>query len=165
MYGDDYYDKQGLKDFVAKAQQHQGVTIATAKVDDASQFGVVEAKNALVTDIKEKPRRRESGVVNSGLYLMTSPVFSSIKRTVRSKRGELELTDSLRILINQGEHVRSEILERGQWLGISYPWDLLDANQLAGIAEKTRTIKGKIEDGAHVEGPIVVEEGSVVKAG
>jgi UDP-N-acetylglucosamine diphosphorylase / glucose-1-phosphate thymidylyltransferase / UDP-N-acetylgalactosamine diphosphorylase / glucosamine-1-phosphate N-acetyltransferase / galactosamine-1-phosphate N-acetyltransferase len=50
-------------------------------------------------------------------------------------------------------------------LGISYPWDLLEANQRAVMAEKTRLIRGKIEDGARIEGPVVVEEGTVVKAG
>lgn len=165
VYGDDYYDQKGLKDFVAKAQENEGVTMATAKVDDSSQFGAIEARNGLIMSINEKPLRREAGLVNSGLYLMTSSVFSSIKRTGRSKRGEFELTDSMRMLISRGEDVHSEMLERGQWLGISYPWDLLVANQLAVMAEKTRTIIGKVEDGAHVQGPVVVEQGSVVKAG
>lgn len=165
VYGDDYYDRQGLKDFVAKARQNEGATMATSKVDDASGFGLIEERNALIMSIKEKPLRRMAGLVNSGLYILTSSVFSSIKRTGPSKRGELELTDSLRMLISQGEYLHSTVLERGQWLGISYPWDLLDANQLAVMAEKTRTIRGKIEEGAHLDGPIVVEEGSVVKQG
>jgi len=164
-YGDDYYEKQAVKDFLARAEQNKGISMATAKVDDASQFGAVEARNGRVTRIREKLLQKEPGLVNAGLYLMTNSVFSSIKKTARSKRGEFELTDSLRILIDHGETVHSEVLGNGAWLGISYPWDLLEANQRAVMAEKTRLIRGKVEDGARIEGSVVVEEGSVVKAG
>jgi len=164
-YGDDYYEKQAVKDFLARAGQNKSITMATAKVDDASQFGVVETSNGRVTRIREKLLQKEPGLVNAGLYLMTNSIFSSIKKTARSKRGEFELTDSLRLLIDHGETVHSEVLGSGAWLGISYPWDLLEANQRAVMAEKTRLIRGKVEDGARIEGPVVVEEGSVVKAG
>jgi UDP-N-acetylglucosamine diphosphorylase / glucose-1-phosphate thymidylyltransferase / UDP-N-acetylgalactosamine diphosphorylase / glucosamine-1-phosphate N-acetyltransferase / galactosamine-1-phosphate N-acetyltransferase len=164
VYGDDYYEKQAVKDFLAKADQNEGITMAAAEVDDASQFGVVEASNDRVTRIREKLLRKEPGLVNAGLYLMTDSIFSSVKKTTRSKRGEFELTDSLRLLIDQGGNVQSHVLGEGDWLGISYPWDLLEANQRAVMAEKTRLIKGKVEDGARIEGPVVVEEGTVVKA-
>ncbi len=165
MYGDDYFEEHAVKGFVAKAEQNDGVTMGTAKVQDASQFGTVEASNGRVTRIREKLPRQELGVVNAGLYLMTSSIFSSIKKTKRSKRGEFELTDSLRTLIDQGEPVRSHMLGDGQWLGISYPWDLLDANQRLIMAQEAELMQGRIEDGAHVEGSVVIEEGSVVKAG
>lgn len=165
VYGDDYYEKQAVKGFLVKADENEGITVATAKVEDASQFGVVEARNGRVTRIREKLLRREPGLVNAGLYMMTHLILSSATKTTRSKRGEFELTDSLRILIDQGETVRSHVLADGDWLGISYPWDLLEANQRGIVAEKTRLIRGKVEDGARIEGPAVVEEGTVVKAG
>ena len=165
VYGDDYFDKAGVKDFLVKAQSTDGISIATAKVEDASQFGVVESKSGRVTDIREKTLRKEPGIVNAGLYLMTKSLLSSVKKTSKSKRGEFELTDSVRILIKKGEAVRPHFLDSGQWLGVSYPWDLLEANQLAVMGEETRLLRGKVEDGARIEGPANVEEGSVIKAG
>ncbi|HYY92108.1 MAG TPA: bifunctional sugar-1-phosphate nucleotidylyltransferase/acetyltransferase [Candidatus Dormibacteraeota bacterium] len=165
VYGDDYYENDGVKNFLSKAQATEGVSIATAKVEDASQFGIVESKNGRVTGIREKTLRKGPGIVNAGLYLMTNQLLSSVKKTGRSKRGEFELTDSLRLLIEKGEVVRSHSLDLGQWLGISYPWDLLGANQLAVVGEKTRLVRGNVEDGARIEGPVVIEEGSVIKAG
>ncbi len=165
VYGDDYYEKQAVKNFLAEADQNQGITMATSKVNDASQFGLVEANNGRVTRIREKILRKEPGLVNAGLYLMTRSVFQSVKKTTRSKRGEFELTDSLKILIDQKETVNSHVLGEEDWLGISYPWDLLEANQRAVMSEKTRLIRGRVEDGARIEGPAVVEEGSVIKAG
>jgi UDP-N-acetylglucosamine diphosphorylase / glucose-1-phosphate thymidylyltransferase / UDP-N-acetylgalactosamine diphosphorylase / glucosamine-1-phosphate N-acetyltransferase / galactosamine-1-phosphate N-acetyltransferase len=115
--------------------------------------------------IREKIPRKEPGLVNAGLYLMTRSVFQSVKKTTRSTRGEFELTDSLRILIERKEIVSNHVLSEEDWLGISYPWDLLEANQRAVMSEKTRLIRGRVEDGARIEGPAVVEEGSVIKAG
>ncbi|MBO0888344.1 NTP transferase domain-containing protein [Candidatus Bathyarchaeota archaeon] len=165
VYGDDYFDKAGVKDFLARAQSTGGISIATAMVEDASQFGAIESKNGRVTGIREKTLRTEPGLVNTGLYLMTKSLLSSVKKTAMSKRGEFELTDSLRILIGNGEVVRAQTMDSGRWLGISYPWDLLGANQLAIMGEKTRLVRGKVEDGARIEGPAVIEEGSVIKAG
>ena len=165
IYGDDYYGKQGIKDFIVRARQNEGITVASARVDDASQFGEIKARNGRVTGIREKLLRREPGLVNAGLYLMKKTIFSSIKKTARSKRGEFELTDSLRIQIEKGEDVHNLVLEEGQWLGISHPWDLLDANEHAVRAERISIVRGKVEDGARIEGPVVIGEGTVVKAG
>ena len=165
IYGDDYFGKEGLRDFVSGAQKNSGITIATARVDDVSQFGTIESKNGHVTGIQEKLLRRQPGLVNAGLYLMTERIFASNNKIARSKRGELELTDSLRVLLDQEEDVRSHTLEEGQWMGISYPWDLLGANERAVIAEKSGSVLGKVEEGVRLEGAVMIEQGAVVKAG
>ena len=165
VYGDDHYEKRVVKDFLAKAHLDEGISIATARVEDSSQFGVIETKNGRVTKIREKLPKRIPGLVNAGLYLMTRSVFPAIKKTKRSMRGEFELTDSLRILIRKGENVGVRELHRAQWLGISYPWDLLEANERSIISEKESLSQGKVEEGVHIEGSVVLEEGSVVKAG
>ena len=164
-YGDDYYENRAVREFLSEAGKNDGITVATAKVDDASQFGLIEEDNGRVTRIREKLEKPMTGQVNAGLYVFTGAVLDAIKKTTRSKRGELELTDSLKVLLDQKETVRSQAVQDEGWLGISYPWDLLEANQQAVISEKTRVIRGKVEDGAHIEGPVVVEEGSRVKAG
>src|SRR5207247_5290460 len=53
MYGDDYYEKRVVKDFLAKAQLDEGISIATAPVEDASPFGVIETKNGRVAKMRE----------------------------------------------------------------------------------------------------------------
>lgn len=164
IYGDDYYEKETVKEFVAVAEKNDGFTIGTARAEDASPFGRIEVKNGRVTEIREKTGKPSPGLVNSGLYMMTRSVFPVIKKTTRSKRGEFELTDSLRILIRQGEAVHSKELAESGWLGISYPWDLLEANQRVLSGEKSR-LDGTVEDGIQIEGEVVVEKGSVVKAG
>jgi bifunctional UDP-N-acetylglucosamine pyrophosphorylase/glucosamine-1-phosphate N-acetyltransferase len=95
---------------------------------------------------------------------MDQSIFSAIRKTKRSIRGELELTDALKILMSDGVPVHAQDLGSRRWLGISYPWDLLEANEWAVESEKPVS-KGKIERGVQIRGLAVLEEGSIVKAG
>jgi UDP-N-acetylglucosamine diphosphorylase / glucose-1-phosphate thymidylyltransferase / UDP-N-acetylgalactosamine diphosphorylase / glucosamine-1-phosphate N-acetyltransferase / galactosamine-1-phosphate N-acetyltransferase len=164
IYGDDYYDKEAVKGFVAKSENNDGITIGTANTKDASQFGKIEVRNGQVKEIREKSSKPGPGLVNSGLYIMSESVIPAIEKTKRSVRGEFELTDSLKILIHQGESVHSEVLEESGWLGLSYPWDLLEANQRVLSLEEVR-LDGTVEEGAQLKGCVVLEEGALVKAG
>ena len=164
LYGDDYYDASVPRTFLAKARQNMGVTIGTSRVQDASSFGKIESKRGLVTEIQEKASKAEPGQVNAGIYLMDQTIFPAIRRTKRSIRGELELTDAVRILIREGTQVRTYPLGSRKWLGISYPWDMLEANQWILDSEKPVS-KGTVEKGVHVSGSVIMGEGSVVKAG
>ena len=164
VYGDDYFDREAVKGFVTNAQKNDGCTMGTTKVDDASSFGKIETKGGLVTAIREKMAKAGPGLVNSGLYLMNQSIFSTVKKTVRSNRGEFELTDSLSMLIKSGEPVHSHQLKDSGWLGISYPWDLLEANTRVLNQEKVM-LNGTIEEGVSLKGSLVLEEAAVVKSG
>jgi bifunctional UDP-N-acetylglucosamine pyrophosphorylase/glucosamine-1-phosphate N-acetyltransferase len=164
VYGDDYYETSVPRTFLAKARQNKGITIGAANVQDASRFGRIQSKRGLVTEIHEKASKAEPGQVNAGIYLMDQSIFHAIRETKRSIRGELELTDAVRILIREGSQVHTQPLGSRKWLGISYPWDMLEANQWILESEKSVS-KGTIEKGVHVSGSVVLEEGSVVKAG
>jgi len=164
VYGDDYYDTSVPRTFLAKARRNKGITIGTANVQDSSSFGRIQSRRGLVTEIREKASKAEPGPVNAGIYLMDQSIFSAMRKTKRSIRGELELTDALRILIGDGVAVHAQDLGSRRWTGISYPWDLLEANQWAVESERPVST-GTVEKGVHVRGSAVLEEGSVVKAG
>ena len=164
LYGDDYYETSVPRTFLAKAGQNKGVTMGTANVQDASRFGKIQSKRDLVTEIQEKTSKAEPGRVNAGIYLMDQSIFPAIRKTKRSIRGELELTDAVRILIKEGAQVQTHPLGSRRWLGISYPWDMLEANQWILESEKFAS-RGTMEKGVHLSGSVVLEEGSVVKAG
>jgi UDP-N-acetylglucosamine diphosphorylase / glucose-1-phosphate thymidylyltransferase / UDP-N-acetylgalactosamine diphosphorylase / glucosamine-1-phosphate N-acetyltransferase / galactosamine-1-phosphate N-acetyltransferase len=164
LYGDDYYDSIVPRTFLANAKKNKGITIGTANVQDASSFGKIQSKRGLVTEIQEKDSKAEPGHVNAGIYLMDQSIFPAIAKTKRSIRGELELTDAVRILIKEGKQVHAQPLGSRKWLGISYPWDLLEANQR--ILESQKSVsEGVVEKGVHISGSVVLGEGSVVKAG
>ena len=164
VYGDDYYETSVPRTFLAKARQNKGIIVGTANVQDASRFGKIQSRRSLVTEIQEKASKAEPGQVNAGIYLMDQSIFPAIRKTKRSIRGELELTDAVRIVIREGMRVRTHLLGSRKWLGISYPWDMLEANQCILESEKSIS-KGRMEKGVHMSGSIVLEEGSIVKAG
>jgi bifunctional UDP-N-acetylglucosamine pyrophosphorylase/glucosamine-1-phosphate N-acetyltransferase len=164
LYGDDYYDSNVPRAFLATARKNEGVTIGAANVQDASRFGKIQSKRGFVTEIQEKASRAEPGQVNAGIYLMDESIFPAIMKTKRSIRGELELTDAVRILIKEGKQVHAQLLGSRKWLGISYPWDMLEANEWILQSLKPVTY-GTIEKGVHISGSVVLEGGSVVKAG
>src|SRR6266516_4419619 len=135
VYGDDYYQTSVPRTFIAKSRGNHGITVGTANVQDSSGFGKIQSRRGLVTEIREKASNADPGPVNAGIYVMDQSIFSAIRKTKRSIRGELELTDALRILIGDGVAVHAQDLGSRRWMGISYPWDLLEANQWAVESE------------------------------
>lgn len=164
VYGDDYYHGDALKKFLTTARRDANISVGTVDVENASRFGSLSVHNGSVTSIREKVVRKGPGRVNAGLYLMDQSIFPAIEQTRKSKRGEYELTDSINSLIESGKKIRAVLLNKGDWLGISYPWDLLEANQQALRSEESGG-QGRIEDGAHVQDHVVVGAGSIVRAG
>jgi bifunctional UDP-N-acetylglucosamine pyrophosphorylase/glucosamine-1-phosphate N-acetyltransferase len=101
-------------------------------------------------------------MANAGIYLFTPDIFTAISQTPKSPRGEYEITDSLQLLIDQGRGVSYQKL--GYWLDISYPWDLLSANEslLGGI--KSQNL-GDIEENVVMKGVVSIGKGTIVRSG
>jgi len=164
IYGDDYYHEKAVARFLNKAAKGNGLMMGAAVVQDPSRFGSLTIKNGLVHSIKEKVASKRPGRVNAGIYLLDGSIFPAIEKTRRSSRGELELTDSLKMLIRQGQKIQAFPVQEGEWLGLSYPWDLLEANRLA-LEDRRPAVAGKMEDGVHTRGPVIIAKGAVVKSG
>src|SRR3989475_12724718 len=95
---------------------------------------------------------------------MDQSIFPAIVKTKVSTRGEFELTDSIQFLIDQDRRFRMVLLNDQEWLGISYPWDLLGANRLAlDLMESARD--GMVEPAVHVHGMLHLSRGGVISAG
>lgn len=163
IYGDDYYEEDAIVRFLKRGKESSDITIGAAQVEDSSQFGSLDIKKGLVSSIREKAERGR-GKVNAGVYLFNGEVFSAIEKTTRSGRGEYELTDSLKLLIRQGKRIKVFPLERREWLGLSYPWDLLEANRLA-LDKQVPLVKGEVEDGVRIRGSASIGIGCRVKSG
>ncbi len=164
IYGDDYYDEGGIVRFVKKSTKGDGFMMAAAMVKDPSGFGSLAIRGGRVHTIKEKAVSKGPGSVNAGIYSLTSSIFSAVEATKKSERGEYELTDSLQRLIQEGEEVHAFPLREGEWLGVSYPWDLLEANRLA-LSAGEPILQGKVEEGVYTRGPVTIARGALVKSG
>jgi UDP-N-acetylglucosamine diphosphorylase / glucose-1-phosphate thymidylyltransferase / UDP-N-acetylgalactosamine diphosphorylase / glucosamine-1-phosphate N-acetyltransferase / galactosamine-1-phosphate N-acetyltransferase len=164
VYADNYYEDHAMRALVARGSREAGMALATAEADDTSQFGRVTVRQGRVVRIREKTQSHHRGLVNAGLYMLDNFIFEAIDKTPTSKRGELELTDSLKILIKQGFPVIAIPFKQGKWFGISYPWDLLEANKKVVKSQRTSR-KGYVEENVHIKNKISLGSGSTVKSG
>ncbi len=148
---------------VAKLASAETNAIATMHVDDPTAYGVVSRDGDRVTDIVEKPSDPPSTLANLGLYSFEPTIFEYIDRTGRSERGEYEITDSIELAIAEGHRVVA-VEHTGRWLDVGRPWELLAANEhlLDGYS---RRIRGTVEEGATINGDVIIEDGARVRAG
>ncbi|MDD4876059.1 MAG: sugar phosphate nucleotidyltransferase [Dehalococcoidales bacterium] len=137
-------------------------TMSLFEVENARDLGVVEIKGDSIVCIHEKSEKPPSRMANAGLYLFTPDIFDGISQISKSQRGEYEITDALQMLIEGGHHVSYQ--EISYWLNLSYPWDLLTANEslLGRIKSQNR---GTVEDNAVIKGAVYIGENTLVRSG
>ncbi|MBA2862106.1 bifunctional sugar-1-phosphate nucleotidylyltransferase/acetyltransferase [Methanococcus maripaludis] len=137
--------------------------VALSKVGHPENFGVVElGYDNKIINLLEKPKKEElpSNLINAGIYKLQNNVFDILENLVPSERGEIELTDALKKLIENGKLHGIEL--NGYWNDIGHPWDVLSANNrfLNKIISK---VSGKIENNVSITGNVIIEEGAVIK--
>jgi UDP-N-acetylglucosamine diphosphorylase/glucosamine-1-phosphate N-acetyltransferase len=137
-------------------------TLGIIKVEDTRDLGVVQLSKGKVVHIYEKAEKPPSHMANAGVYLFTPDIFGTISRTPKSPRGEYEITDSLQLMIDEGHHVGYQ--EINYWLNLTYPWDLLPANEylLKGVESQNL---GEIEDNVVMKGKVAIGQDTVVRSG
>ncbi len=140
----------------------KGNAMSVIRVANTRGLGMVQVQGGKVVHIYEKTEKPPTDLANAGLYLFTPDIFPAISRTVKSPRGEYEIPDSLHILIADGYDVA--VQEIKNWMDLSYPWDLLPANETL-LAQLKPQNQGKIEDNVVVKGAISVGKNTVIRSG
>ncbi len=156
--GDVIIQSKDLQRIIARDHLAMGLI----EMADTTDMGVAEVQHEKVVRIHEKLKNPPSNLVNAGIYLLNQGIFPAISETLPSPRGEYELTDTLQLLIDRNIPVMAEMIS--SWLNITYPWDMLEANEklLAGTESYSY---GKIEENVVLRGLVSVGKGTVVRAG
>ncbi len=168
MYLGDNLLEQDLAAFVdAFAQARQGdqppsAQILLKRVVDPHRFGIAELDEANhVVHLVEKPDDPPTDLALVGVYLFDSNIHEAVASIKPSDRGELEITDAIQWLIDNGHRVRTEILT-GWWIDTGKLTPLLEANRL--ILERLETrVDGAVDDASALDGRIVVEAGAEIR--
>jgi glucose-1-phosphate thymidylyltransferase len=146
----------GEEGLVAPAAQ-----ILLAKVDDPRQFGVAEiGPDGEVVRLVEKPAEPPSDLALVGVYLFDRHIQEGVRAIKPSWRGELEITDAIQWLIDQGHRVNHEVLE-GWWIDTGKKDPLLRCNRLVLETLEPR-VHGSVDGKSAIEGRVVIEEGAEV---
>ncbi|WP_326691558.1 MULTISPECIES: glucose-1-phosphate thymidylyltransferase [unclassified Streptomyces] len=136
--------------------------LVVSKVEDPSQYGIAELdETGRVTALWEKPSDPRGDMAVTGAYVFTSAIHEAVAAIGPSARGELEITDAVQWLVGQGHTVRAKPYT-GYWKDTGTLADLLDCNRvlLAGLGSR---LSGTVDADSRLSGPVVVEEGAVVR--
>ena len=105
ILGDNFFYGNSLKRKLKNSNQlKNGAEVFLHKVKNPHLFGVakINSKNQIL-GIKEKPKKRYSNLAITGLYFFDSKVVELSKKLKPSTRGELEITDLLKMYLNKKE--------------------------------------------------------------
>lgn len=141
-------------------------TVGLVRVTHPESFGMAKISGDLLADIVEKPPPSEtpSNLANAGVYVLNPTIFDHLQTTLRSGRGEFEITDTISSMIRSGTAVAWAEIAPSDWQDIGRPWDVLSANTRF-LARSKRRIVGRIEKGASITGQVTIEKGAVVRTG
>jgi glucose-1-phosphate thymidylyltransferase len=159
MYLGDNLLADGLLGLVSRFRSTEpDALILLTPVEDPSSYGVAELDGEQVVRLVEKPKDPPSDLALVGVYLFGATIFDAARRLEPSWRGELEITEAIQGLIDDGHRVESEVVQ-GWWKDTGQLADMLEANRLV-LEELETKIDGDVEEGSRVEGRVVLEEGA-----
>jgi len=157
MNGDMVLQSDDIAVFCKRQAPCMGISIT----DHPGDYGVVLVEGDRVTSLEEKSKHPKSNLINAGAYLFSPDIFDRVEKVRPSARGELELTEALAGLIVERKLGAYHL---SYWMDVGHPWDMLDANATLMDripAENT----GTVEEGVTFRGPVIIGEGSIIKAG
>lgn len=138
--------------------------IGLQEVDEPSRYGIVGRNDAGdVTELVEKPDDPPSNLALIGIYVFTPEIFEQIETLEPSWRGELEITDAIQGLLDNGRRVQSHVVY-GWWKDTGKPGDVLHANRLV-LDDIETDIRGNVRDESTITGRVEIGEGSVIEEG
>ncbi len=134
--------------------------ILLTKVPNPSQFGVAELDGSgRVLKLTEKPPEPKSDLALVGVYMFDSHIFEAAKAIRPSKRGELEITDAIQWLLDNGYSVHPHIV-KGWWKDTGKIEDMLEANRTV-LDTFDRDVRGTATN-SQIEGKVIVEDGAQI---
>ena len=95
-----------------------------------------------------------------GVYLFDKTIHDAVRAIAPSARGELEITDAIQWLVDQGRIVHHKVLE-GWWLDTGKKDPLLECNRLVLEVLEPKN-DGEVDAASQIEGRVVIEAGAVV---
>ena len=159
VLGDNLFDFD-LKNFVLNFQSEDiNCKILLKEVEEPERYRVAYIGDEKIIDLVEKTKMAFSNWAVTGLYALDKHIFKACKKIKLSNRGQYEITDAIKWLLQNGYSVRYEI-PKGNWRDIDNPTDLINQNIdiLSSIEE---SIMGEVVK-SHVTGKIILGPGSAI---
>ena len=158
MYLGDNLLQGGISDLVASFRSSApDALILLTPVPDPESYGVAELRDGAVVNLVEKPSQPKTDLALVGVYMFTPAIHDAARAIEPSARGELEITDAIQHLVDQGARVEPHIV-KGWWKDTGRLDDMLAANRLVLEMVEAR-VQGELID-SRVDGRVVIEPGA-----
>jgi glucose-1-phosphate thymidylyltransferase len=159
MYLGDNLLREGIVELVERFRSSEpDALILLTRVPDPEHYGVAELDGERIVRLVEKPKQPPSEMALVGVYMFGPPIFTAAKAIEPSWRDELEITDAIQRLIDDGHRVESQTVS-GWWKDTGQLDDMLEANRLV-LEDIERRIDGELDSESRVEGRVVIEAGA-----
>jgi glucose-1-phosphate thymidylyltransferase len=156
--------KGGIDEMVDEFEHsHAAGEIALCHVRNPQSFGIADLKDGKIVRLIEKPKEPPSDLALVGIYLFRKKIFDAIRRLKPSWRNELEITDAIQTLLDDGLEVHHRLV-KGWWKDTGLPEDILEANQLV-LSELSAYNKGDLDSDVKTSGIVCIDEGTAVQRG
>jgi glucose-1-phosphate thymidylyltransferase len=158
MYLGDNLLRDGITELVEAFRRNEPeALIMLTQVLHPEHYGVAELDGERVVRLVEKPSDPPSDLALVGVYMFKPSVFAAARAIEPSARGELEITDTIQRLIDEGRPVECHRV-KGWWKDTGQLADMLEANRLV-LEDLEPRLDGELVD-SKVEGRVVVEPGA-----
>jgi glucose-1-phosphate thymidylyltransferase len=157
----DNFIKEGIAPYVQQFRQDcHNAMVLLCPVERPQDFGVAELRDGRLLRVIEKPEAPPSNLAVTGIYFFDARVFDAIARIQPSARGELEITDTIQRLIDDGLDVHAEVVA-GRWIDTGKHDDLLEANHVM-LEDLAPLSLGRCDDASSLQGRVALQEGAEV---
>ncbi len=166
VYLGDNVLRKDLTDYTKKFESSDSdAMILLCKVDEPQRFGVAELDKdnpGKIKKIVEKPKVPPSDLAVIGIYFLTPKIFDIIDNLKPSWRGELEITEALQLLMDNGNKIEYDTVT-GWWKDTGTPEDIIHANKLVldSIGTENQFL---IDCDAEIKKNIVIGKGTIISS-
>ncbi|MBO8219520.1 glucose-1-phosphate thymidylyltransferase [Prochlorococcus marinus str. MU1416] len=142
ILGDNIFYGNELSRDLISAKNFLGASIFSSQVRDPHRYGIIEFnQNQKPVKLIEKPTENVSNHAITGLYFFDKDVVSFAKDLKPSKRGELEITDILKVYLEQNRLNVNKLGRGHAWLDTGTHDSLLEASQFVATLEHRQGLK------------------------
>jgi len=162
VYLGDNLIQHGIKRYLNEFQngEYDGY-ILLKEVEDPTRFGVAKFDDSgKLVDVIEKPRQPPSNYAVIGIYFFKPVVFDIIKELKPSWRGEYEITDTIRLMMQKGYKIGYSIID-GWWFDTGKKDDILKVNSIILDETIKRDIRGEVID-SRIDGRVTIMDDTKV---
>lgn len=135
--------------------------IVLTRIPHPEQYGVAELdEQGRIRRLVEKPKEPPSDLALVGIYMFDHHIHEAVESIRPSLRGELEITDAIQWLVDNG-HAVHPYVHHGWWIDTGQPGDMLEANDLV-LEEMAYRVEGYVDRDSQVGRRVTVQRGAEV---